>query len=83
MIMRYRKEKDNAGPYLGKNGERFSIYAIRRIRTGQGVNVGYEEFATLEEALESWNLMHESAVTQISVGNENSSEEKEIRQPND
>ncbi len=67
----YAKFKSPDGEYVDSTGVRYDVSAVRRVRNHQGVNVGYEEFATLEEALEAWNLMHESAVTQISVGNEN------------
>lgn len=69
--MFYAKILDPEGLYVDSDGKRFCISAARRVRSPQGVNVGCEEFATLEEALEAWNLMHESAMTQISVGNEN------------
>lgn len=69
--MYFKKIKALDGDYISPEKIRYMVSAVRRVRNHQGVNVGCEEFATLEEALEAWNLMHESAVTQISVGNEN------------
>lgn len=70
-MMLYRKIMDANGDFQSQEGTRYSVCSARRVRNSDGVNVGYEEFSSLEEALEAWNLMHESAVTQISVGNEN------------
>lgn len=54
--MLYRKEQDAQGDYMDELGNRFSVLCARRIRSTRGVNVGYEEFASLELALEEWKL---------------------------
>lgn len=41
---------------MDADGVRFSISSARRVRSPQGVNVGYEEFPSLEDALEAWGL---------------------------
>ena len=54
--MLYKKEPDAQGDYMDEQGNRFSLLCARRIRNARGVNVGYEEFASLELALEEWKL---------------------------
>lgn len=41
---------------MDADGVRFSISSARRVRSPQGVNVGYEEFPSLEDALAAWGL---------------------------
>lgn len=55
--MFYQKLADVEGNYVNDSGERFSISAVRRVRNPKGVNVGYEEFTSLEDAVRSWNLI--------------------------
>lgn len=54
--MLYRKIEDEAGEYVDAQGCRFAVQSARRVRTSEGVNVGYVEFPTLEDALEAWGL---------------------------
>ena len=55
-MMYFKKSPDPMGEYVDAEGNRFSIAAARRIRTSVGVNVGYEAFASLSEALRAWRL---------------------------
>lgn len=54
--MFYRRSEDQAGEYVDAAGRRYSISGARRMRNAMGTNVGYTEFASLEEALEAWGL---------------------------
>lgn len=54
--MFYMKTLDPDGNYVNVAGERFSISAVRRVRSPKGVNVDYEEFSTLQDALAAWEL---------------------------
>lgn len=54
--MFYAKFTDREGCYMDADGVRFSISSARRVRSPQGVNVGYEEFPSLEDALAAWGL---------------------------
>lgn len=57
--MRYfKKIIDALGEYEDAAGVRYSIAVVRRIRTTAGVNVGYEPFDTLSQALAVWRLTH-------------------------
>ena len=71
--MFFRRIQDVNGDYIAVDNTRYVVSSARRVRNLYGINVGYEEFPSLEDALKAWNLMHESAVTQISVGNANQS----------
>lgn len=55
-MMYFKKSPDPMGEYCDAAGVRFSIAVARRIRTARGVNVGYEAFESLEEALDEWGL---------------------------
>lgn len=59
--MLYRKIEDEAGEYVDAQGCRFAVQSARRVRTSEGVNVGYVEFPTLEDALEEWGLRESTA----------------------
>lgn len=54
--MIYRKREDESGDYCDADGKHWSIDGCRRIRTPEGVNVGWTEFPSLEAALEAWGL---------------------------
>ena len=54
--MFYAKFTDQEGCYMDADGVRFSISSARRVRSPQGVNVGYEEFPSLDDALGAWGL---------------------------
>lgn len=56
--MYFLKMKDAGGEYIASDGTRYSIVMVRRIRTAQGINAGYEEFASLEDALTAWGLCY-------------------------
>ena len=44
------------GAYADSEGKRYSVVALKRIRNGQGINVGYKKYADLRTALEDWGL---------------------------
>lgn len=54
--MIYRKREDESGDYCDKDSIRWAVDCCRRIRTHEGVNVGWTEFPSLEAALEEWGL---------------------------
>ena len=55
--MRYYARFECAdGAYADANGVRYDVSAVRRVRSAEGVNVGYVPFPTLEDALEEWGL---------------------------
>lgn len=47
---------DANGDFQSQEGTRYAVCSARRVRNSDGVNVGYEEFSSLEEALEAWGL---------------------------
>ena len=51
-----KKIQDAEGAWEAPTGERFTLIMMRRIRNAQGINVGYEEFDSLECALKKWSL---------------------------
>lgn len=55
--MFYKKEQDDLGDYADEQGNRYRVTFARRIRCAQGVNVGYEEFPSLADALAAWGLL--------------------------
>lgn len=52
----YAKLTEPDGEYIDANGTRYSINAARRVRTAEGVNVGYTAFPSLQDALAAWGL---------------------------
>lgn len=54
--MIYRKREQEDGEYADDTGARWAVDCCRRIRTPEGVNVGWTEFSCLEAALEAWGL---------------------------
>lgn len=54
--MLFRKITDAEGPYADASGTRYDVSAARRVRSVAGVNVGYESFLSLEDALKAWGL---------------------------
>ena len=42
---------------MAVDGTRYSLTCAKRIRTRDGVNIGYEPFDSLEAAMCAWNLM--------------------------
>lgn len=57
--MKYRKEKSACGPYTSAEGARFNLLCVRRIRTQDGVNVGWTEFPSLAACLSAWGLVYD------------------------
>lgn len=56
--MIYRKTADEEGAYTDDKGERWAVECLRRVRTPEGVNVGWTEFPSLEAALAAWGLRY-------------------------
>lgn len=54
--MYFRKTLDRNGDFVADDGNRYSLSWAKRIRTRNGINVGYELFDSLESALMAWNL---------------------------
>lgn len=54
--MIYRKKEQIDGEYVDAEGTRWAVDCCRRIRTTDGVNVGWTEFPSLDDALEAWGL---------------------------
>jgi hypothetical protein len=53
----YAKFKSPDGEYVDSTGVRYDVSAVRRVRSPQGLNVGYVPFPSLEDALEYWGLV--------------------------
>ena len=54
--MKIKKIPDSDGLWMGRDGQRYSLSVVRRLRNAAGVNVGYADFDSLEDALEEWGL---------------------------
>ena len=44
------------GDYIAEDNTRYVVSSARRVRNPHGINIGYEEFPSLEDALKAWNL---------------------------
>lgn len=56
-MMYFKKTPDSSGEFMAVDGTRYSLTCAKRIRTRDGVNIGYEPFDSLEAAMCAWNLM--------------------------
>ena len=54
--MKIKKQKDENGEWIGRDGQRYSLLVVRRLRDARGVNVGFADFASLDDALAAWGL---------------------------
>ena len=54
--MKIKKVQDTDGTWVSVDGLRYTLLVVRRLRDANGVNVGFEEFTSLTDALERWNL---------------------------
>ena len=54
--MKIKREMDENGEWMDADGQRYSLLVVRRLRNAAGVNVGYEDFDSLEDALAAWGL---------------------------
>ena len=54
--MYFRRQPDPQGGFIAVDNTRFDILMARRVRSADGINVGYEQFASLADALEAWGL---------------------------
>lgn len=57
MMCYYSKFTCSDGSFVDKDGVRYDVVCVRRVRTQEGVNVGYEPFPSLQDALEAWGLI--------------------------
>ena len=55
--MKIKREMDENGEWMDADGQRYSLSVVRRLRNAAGVNVGYEDFDSLEAALAAWGLV--------------------------
>lgn len=56
-MMLYAKFEDSEGSYADSACRRYDVCVVRRVRSPQGLNVGYVPFPSLEDALEYWGLV--------------------------
>lgn len=56
-MMYFKKNPDVLGNFVAADGSCYSIAAARRIRTATGINIGYEAFESLQDALAAWELV--------------------------
>ncbi len=56
-MMYFKKTPDPLGEFVAADGTRYSLACAKRIRTRDGVNVGYEPFLSLQDALAVWDLV--------------------------
>lgn len=54
--MKIKKILDSDGVWMGADGQRYSLLVVRRMRDARGVNEGFEDFDSLDDALEAWGL---------------------------
>lgn len=47
----YAKCKSADGAYMDAEGVRYDVSTVRRVRSNNGINVGYEQYPSLEAAL--------------------------------
>ena len=55
-MMYFKMIPDSQGDYVDAAGNCYFISAVKRIRTREGVNTGYESFGSQESALSAWKL---------------------------
>lgn len=53
----YARFESADGAYADAAGLRFDVCEVRRVRSQQGLNVGYVAFPSLVAALEHWGLV--------------------------
>lgn len=56
--MVYRAVKNENGIYRGSNGALFDILEATNVMTPQGKNVGWDEYANIEEAAIGFGLIY-------------------------
>lgn len=61
--MIYRRTEAAQGSYVDADGARWNVECCRRIRTREGVDAGWTEFATAEAALTEWGLEYDPLPT--------------------
>ena len=54
--MVYLKEQSDYGRYINKEGIRFEIYESRKVVSPLGINVGWDTFNNIEEAMQAYEL---------------------------
>lgn len=58
--MKIKRIQDPAGVWIDCDSLRYSLIVVRRQRDACGVNVGFEDFPTLDAALTAWGLRLDS-----------------------
>lgn len=54
--MKIKKIPDSDGVWQDAYGLRYSLLVVRRLRDALGVNEGFADFDSLEDALAAWGL---------------------------
>lgn len=54
--MVYLKEQSDYGKYVDKEGVRFEIHESRKVVSPLGINVGWDVFNNIEEAMKAYEL---------------------------
>ena len=54
--MKIKKILDMDGAWVSADGLRYTLLVVRRLRDSNGLNVGFEDFSSLADALEHWGL---------------------------
>ena len=54
--MKIKKIPDSDGVWQDADGQRCSLLVVRRLRDARGVNEGFADFDSLEDALAAWGL---------------------------
>ena len=54
--MKIKRIQTDDGEWRDENGQRWALVVVRRLRDVRGVNVGFEDFASVDEALVAWGL---------------------------
>lgn len=52
----YAKCKSADGAYMDVEGVRYDVSTERRVRSNNGINVGYEQYPSLEASLYTWGV---------------------------
>lgn len=59
--MRYYARFECAdGAFIDAAGTRYDVVQVRRVRDKCGINVGYEPFPSMEDALSAWGVHYVS-----------------------
>lgn len=57
--MVYKKFEDEQGPYIDIQGKRWTIMEAHEAYTPEGLNVGWDSFESLEQAIQAYGLIYQ------------------------